>query len=306
MTARPSIVLIGSMVLAGLGCTVPLEAQRGAGNAPTSPAETEPQSAPRPTNRERESARTTDHPRTTWVYLPSITRPPRPLAFDDAKRALERAVYDADHRTDIYCGCRFDAHKHIQFDDCESAHPYVPEPEARDRAGRMEWDHAMPASFIGHEFPCWDEPTARGESHRDHCRAGSAAFAHAEGDMHNLLPSVGQLNAIRDNFVYAEIPGEDHLANCDFERVGRTVEPRPEARGPLARAMLYAAAVYHVPLAPTAFEVLRAWHHDHPPEAWERDRNDRIARLQGNRNPLIDRPNDAALTSAAPRPSVTP
>lgn len=221
------------------------------------------------------------------VRLAALPRPSHPRNFRDAKRELD-ALYVGEERREVYCGCRFDERKHIDFGACESAHPYVPDPHEAPRAERMEWDHALPASWIVRTLPCSEEPRRAGESRRDHCRDTSPAFELAEGDMHNLLPSLGQLNAIRENFAFGEIDGESHVGGCDFEVAGNIVEPRPAARGDLARAILYTAATYGIPLRRDHYRTLRRWHSDDPPTAFERRRNDRIEALQGNRNPFID------------------
>ena len=44
---------------------------------------------------------------------------------------------------------------------------------------------------------------------------------------------------------------------------------------------------------PKQGELLIKWHFRHPPQAEEKRRNDLIERLQGNRNPFIDRPERA-------------
>lgn len=258
-----------------------------------------------PSRRAERGAAAPRRTRAGWITLPSLPLPPHALAFDDAKRTLERAIYDAPHRVEIYCGCRYDERKHVDFESCESAHPYVPAIDERERAGRIEWDHVLPASFIGQTFACWSDSSDHG-SHREHCREASEGFAEAEGDMHNLLPSVGQLNAIRDNFPFAELEGEDHLANCDFEMRDRLVEPRPEARGAIARSVLYAAATYGVELNPRFYATVVAWHRAYPPSAWERERNDRIERVQGNRNPFVDGRGDLAPPGSGPGPSRGP
>lgn len=221
------------------------------------------------------------------VRLAALPRPSNPRNFRDAKRELE-GLYVAGDRREIYCGCRFDERKNVDFGACESAHPYVPDGHEAERASRMEWDHALPASWIFRTLPCNEAPRPPRVSRRDHCRDTSPEFEMAEGDMHNLLPSVGQLNAIRQNFPFGEIEGEERLAGCDFEVREGVVEPRPEARGDLARAILYAAATYGVPLRTEHYRTLRRWHAEDPPSAFERRRNERIEALQGNRNPFID------------------
>ena len=89
------------------------------------------------------------------------------------------------------------------------------------------------------------------------------------------------------------VNGERRLfGRCDFELDDqqRLVEPRPAVRGEIARAMFYMQQEYGVKIFRRQAELLRRWHRRDPPDAMERIRNDRIERLQGNRNPFIDRP----------------
>lgn len=240
-----------------------------------------PERPPRPGRRVRE--------READVLLPPLPRPPRPHDFDAAKRLLESRVHGEGHRRELYCGCAYDAHKAIDFADCASAHPYTPIERHASRAGRMEWEHVVPASWIGRTMPCWSESTD-GRSHRDHCRATDRAFAEAEGDLHDLLPSIGQLNALRDDDAYGEIPGEAHVGGCDFEVDPRAhrVEPRDAVRGDVARVTFYVAATYGVPLHAELYRTLVRWHLADPPDAAERRRNDLVEAIQGNRNPYVD------------------
>jgi len=41
--------------------------------------------------------------------------------------------------------------------------------------------------------------------------------------------------------------------------------------------------------------LLESWHRDDPPDAFERERDRRIERLQGNRNPFVGRDRLAGL-----------
>jgi endonuclease I len=45
-----------------------------------------------------------------------------------------------------------------------------------------------------------------------------------------------------------------------------------------------------LPIDPRLEAVLRKWHKDDPVDDEERDRNEKIMKLQGNRNPFIDYP----------------
>jgi deoxyribonuclease-1 len=55
------------------------------------------------------------------------------------------------------------------------------------------------------------------------------------------------------------------------------------------------AAVHGVRLSEAHRRLLEIWHRDDPPDAWERERDERIERLQGNRNPFVGRDRLAGL-----------
>jgi endonuclease I len=76
-----------------------------------------------------------------------------------------------------------------------------------------------------------------------------------------------------------------------YDAQGRLVfEPRDEVKGRVARALVYAAVVYGVPLDPVELATIVGWHRQFPPTHEERARNDRIERVQGNRNLFVDDP----------------
>jgi deoxyribonuclease-1 len=72
-----------------------------------------------------------------------------------------------------------------------------------------------------------------------------------EAELHNLVPSVGELNAARSNLPYGEVPGEPRgYGACDFEVAGGVVEPAIEVRGDLARVYLAMDLWYDIGLTP--------------------------------------------------------
>ena len=77
---------------------------------------------------------------------------------------------------------------------------YVPGPMP-DRAEHVEWEHAVPAAAFGRSFVEWREGADRcvdGKGRRFHgrkCARLAPQFARMEGDMHNLFPVIGEVNA---------------------------------------------------------------------------------------------------------------
>ncbi len=196
-----------------------------------------------------------------------------PDAYVQALRQFWGAVYGAGG-TEIYCGDRFD----------------------RETGRGLNVEHVYPMSWVGTELRCGS---------RDQCRERSDAFVRIETDMHNMFPARPELNSARGSLPFSEIDGEDRrFGACDFEKDDRSrrVEPRPAARGEIARAMFYMQQTYGLPIYPRQGETLLRWHRADPPDDAERRRNEAIARLQGGRNPFIDNPAQAdRLRFEAPR-----
>lgn len=128
-------------------------------------------------------------------------------------------------------------------------------------------------------------------------------------DLHMLRPADVTVNAARGNKAFDEggtlyVDG-DGPTRCRSDR--DSWEPRPEVRGDVARAIFYMVVRYEdagldleltgdargqgdrAPVHGVASTLLR-WHEEDPPDDAERRRNDRVEKIQGNRNPFVDRP----------------
>jgi deoxyribonuclease-1 len=111
--------------------------------------------------------------------------------------------------------------------------------------------------------------------------------------MHNLVPSVGELNGDRSNRPYGIVDEEPReYGACDFE-IDRSsdgngaCEPAESIRGDVARAWLYMSAEWGMELAAGERELFELWHEADPPDDWERVRDERIEGVQGNRNGFV-------------------
>lgn len=152
--------------------------------------------------------------------------------------------------------------------------------ERFDRAVNVE--HVFPMSWATQALHCGD---------RDQCRRRSERFNRIESDLHNLYPARKDINKARGSYPFGDIKGERPLVpGCDFEidYRRRRAEPRPAVRGEIARSMLYMEQRHGLPLYRRTKALMERWHLEDPPSDEERRRNDRIERLQGNRNPFID------------------
>lgn len=156
------------------------------------------------------------------------------------------------------------------------------------RHGRsINIEHVYPMAWVKKEEGCRS---------RKLCRQSSPRFNRIEADMHNLYPAQREINKARGSAPFGLIEGERRdFGRCDFEfdNRRRLVEPRPASRGNIARAMLYMHDSYGLPIYKRQGKMLKQWNRQDPPDAEERRRNDRIARLQGTRNRFIDNPRSA-------------
>lgn len=212
-----------------------------------------------------------------------------PKNFTEAKLAAKK-IY-GDHQKTFYCGCYYDEQGKIDLKSCG----YKIQQDT-SRANRLEWEHIVPVSHIAFHLPCWQQKLCRksnGETYkgRECCRELDEAFSKMEADLHNLVPEIGELNACRSNFRFGMIPYIEtgQFGECYFkiDKENRRAEPKPELRGMIARIYLYVADRYGMNLSDSQFQLLSAWNREWPPEAWEIERDNRIANIQGHHNPFV-------------------
>lgn len=153
-----------------------------------------------------------------------------------------------------------------------------------DKGRVINVEHVFPMSWVARHLQC---------GQRQQCRDTNARFNLIEADLHNLWPARADVNKARSSHPFGLIEGEQRaFEGCDFEvdERRRVVEPRPEARGEIARSMFYMSAEYGLSIYPRQGKLLQAWNRDDPVSDEERWRNDLIEGIQGNRNKYIDNP----------------
>ena len=200
-----------------------------------------------------------------------------PKHFDQAKDMV-RDVHK-NNRVEIYCGCEFDARSAIGSDCPIQTTSY------ENRAGRIEWEHVVPASDFGRARPCWKE------GGRGHCEDQDPQFRMMHADPHNLWPAVGSLNAVRSNHRFGMVPraSTNQFGPCGFKIEERVVEPPDAAKGKVARSYLYMRDTYGHPIGSTQLRIFEAWDRQFPPTNWELQRNRKIASIAGVENRFISR-----------------
>lgn len=198
-----------------------------------------------------------------------------PGNYRAAKRVADQIYHD--YPVTVYCGCLYDGPGH----NIDAASCGLDMKKYKNRAKRLEWEHVMPASYFGRKMACWHR-APKGTSGRKHCSDTSDAFNMMAGDLYNLQPSVGALNAVRSDHLFGEIPGEKReFGACDFEDNGKVTEPPPWFRGDAARIWFYMRDTYGVPISSEQEAMFRRWAREDPPDLWEKTRARRIGEIQG-------------------------
>jgi len=127
---------------------------------------------------------------------------------------------------------------------------------------------------------------------RRQCRLDTRSqFTRMEADMHNLYPVWQDTDVARRDNIFGMIDGEYwRYGDCDFESQHGVIEPRPIARGNIARSIFYMYSQYGLPVEKAMLEQLKRWNRTDPPSQQEMLRNNLIEDIQGYRNPYIDKP----------------
>ncbi len=238
------------------------------------------------------SATTLQSPSAPTTITNDLFHQSKSVSFSELKRTLKSIYLQSNKNRTFYCNCSFDSNKQIDHTSCN----YSPRKESNQRSHRLEFEHVVPAHALGKNLQCWREPICtkkNGKTYKGRkcCSKVSIEFRKMQSDMHNLFPSVGEINGDRSNFVFGEIDGEERkYGQCDFEVDEGIAEPRESIRGDIARSYFYMSHQYGMAIPDDYEGMLREWHLSDPADEWERDRNSLIEDVQGNRNPFIDYP----------------
>ncbi|MEX0951885.1 MAG: endonuclease [Gammaproteobacteria bacterium] len=182
--------------------------------------------------------------------------------FNTARAEFWQKLYPAGGWT-LYCGMRFD--------------------NGRTEAGDVvEIDHIYPMTRAYKYLRCDSRLRCREET--------GVLYSLIESDLHNMYAAWQPLVIARLNTRFGELDGANaKYEGCDYRQHRGIVDPRPIARGNIARSLFYMRRQYGLPL-PEDLDLLKAWHRGDPASDQEINRNDIIERVQGNRNPFIDNP----------------
>lgn len=197
-----------------------------------------------------------------------------PTNFTKAKEVARTQIY-ADQNTGslgtIYCGCDWawtgKSGGRVDLDSCGYKIR-----KQKTRAERIEWEHIVPASWLGQQRQCWQN------GGRKNCVKTDPVFRAMEADLYNLAPSIGEMNADRGNLRFGIVSGGNQYGRCtskvDFKT--KVFEPRDEVKGFVARVHFYMYAKYNLKMSKQQRQLLEAWDKQFPAQQWEIERNHKI------------------------------
>ncbi|MBB3103407.1 endonuclease [Azomonas macrocytogenes] len=203
-------------------------------------------------------------------------KPEPPKTFSEAKKIAE-TIYEKRPIT-FYCGCHYDGNK-VNLASCG----YKPRKQPT-RAARLEWEHIVPAWVIGHQRQCWQH------GGRKNCSANDPVFSAAEADLHNLVPSIGEVNGDRSNYALGMLekkPSQYGACQMVIDSEQKTAMPPQAVRGASARIYLYMADRYKLRLSAQDRKTYEAWNRMYPVNEWERWRNRQVGCAMGWGNPYV-------------------
>lgn len=210
----------------------------------------------------------------------------QPTSFSEAKTlAREQVYFDRNDVGTTYCGCQWrwtgQSGGRIDFESCG----YEVRAEGqRNRAERIEWEHIVPASNFGRARQCWQE------GGRTNCNRVDPVFNIMEADLHNLTPTVGEINSDRSNFRFGELTETPYRHGaCDFkvDFKQRRAEPADVIKGKLARVYFYMHDRYDMNMSKGQQNLLMKWDRAYPVTPWELERDRRIKKIMGHSNPFV-------------------
>lgn len=202
--------------------------------------------------------------------------------FYQAKKELVKIYKQLPEPTSFYCNCPLTINKQNQFRvDLKSCGYEVRKQEKR--AKRIEFEHIMPAYDFGHQLQCWQQ------GGRKNCTKDKR-FNQMEGDLHNLVPAIGEVNGDRANYKFSAWKQEPYqYGSCDIivDFKGKRVNPPKTRRGEISRAYLYMSDKYNIKLSNQQRQLFEIWNKTDLPDEFECLKNQLVTNIQGNDNKFI-------------------
>lgn len=215
------------------------------------------------------------------ISLPAFAQNTRVPDFNNAKKILKK--FDIFNQETLYCGCKISGNK-VDKSSCG-----YQEPKSSPRAGRVEWEHVVPHSFMARSFK-YDKKACGKKAKRNCLEDSYPELSFMVSDLYNLFAEDGYINALRSNKPIEELSSSDvSFGKCDIKMNKRGFTPRKEVKGQVARVFLYMQSAYpKVNIISNKNQKLyEAWDKMYPVSKSECERVKFIEKLQNNENKIV-------------------
>jgi deoxyribonuclease I len=200
--------------------------------------------------------------------------------FYQAKKIMYKAW--SKKQETFYCGCHYDRKKRGNNIDRKSC-GYLPKKENKS-SNRIEAEHVVPYESMYRNLACSEiakdkNINSKNLTLRQFCYKTDDTFRKFHDDPHNLVPSIGELNQARSNYIYGDFePQSEEYGGCNFEVDAklREVYISDVIKGDVARIYGYVSKKYGYEMSDEENQKFRLWHVLDPVDTWELERNQRI------------------------------
>jgi deoxyribonuclease I len=159
---------------------------------------------------------------------------------------------------------------------------YKPSGKFKNRSRVIEYEHIVPASLMAGHLPCWRK------GGRKYCETKDREAQARIFDPHNLAPEVGEINALRSDDLYNDLPANtSDFGRCPIEDSRGAFEPPDCEKADLARVWFYIGERYGLRLKSRQWKMLEQWSAKDPVSPWEAEREKRVAALTGVSNNYV-------------------
>ncbi|MCL1142223.1 endonuclease [Shewanella gaetbuli] len=216
------------------------------------------------------------------LYPNIVNAAQHPSSFNQAKKIIRTIYQDHLPLKSFYCGCDITISGKLWQPDHQSCGYQIRKQKVR--SNRIEWEHVVPAWEFGHQLQCWQN------GGRKNCGRTNPQFKQMESDLHNLTPTVGEVNGDRSNYRFSQWNGQaTQYGQCEMivDFKGRKVQPPANSRGAIARTYFYMQQTYGLQISSTQQRLFQAWDKIYPVNATECKRDQLIAAAQGNHNDFV-------------------
>jgi len=204
-----------------------------------------------------------------------IYRPPD--SFRKAKPIINKITRHI-HNYTLYCGCPIKWTSNGKKGTPNLKACGYKARKRPERAKRIEVEHIVPASVLAKGMACWRK------GGRKACRK-DAEYNKMAGNLYNLWPAVGEVNADRNNYPYGVVKKPFvTYGQCQIKISFKQdlAEPPEQTKGLVARTYLYMSNKYHVKLTNQQRLLYIQWSKQYPASNWEKQRAEKIKKYMGS------------------------